>query len=439
MHPPPIAALALGAALLHPMSAGAQPHDAAHAPAAAVAWGLGAQAVGVVTRAAPALDGRALTEGYLTQPAMMAHLGTAGGRLALVGTVNLEGATLQRGELNTGIYGEGYVDRRHPHTYLHELVASAALSRGGARASLSAGKGFAPFGTDDPMMRPFVKYPVNHHLAQILERAVVIAAARGGPLLVEAGAFNGDEPVTAGAPPRWRRFGDSWSARATLIPRPGVELQASGARVASPELAAGGGTDQRKASVSARVERRPAAPGLARYALVEWARTGEYSAGRRSFAFGSWLAEGSLAWRGAQLAARAERTGRPEEERLADPFRAARPHTDASIIGSTRFEIGTLSFSRPFTVCRAAGLRLAPLVEASLARATQLRRPSAFDPALFYGGRRLWNLSAGVAVAAGMPRAAHRMGRYGVARVAAAGAGDGGHSACASTGERHRP
>ena len=34
-------------------------------------------------------------------------------------------------------------------------------------ASLSAGKGFAPFGTDDPMSRPIFRYPVNHHLAQI--------------------------------------------------------------------------------------------------------------------------------------------------------------------------------------------------------------------------------------------------------------------------------
>ena len=89
---------------------------------------------------------------------------------------NLEGWTLDRGELNAGVWGEGYVDRRHPHTFLHELILSATTSLAGFDASLSAGRGFAPFGTDDPMVRPFVKYPANHHLAQILERWVAIGA-----------------------------------------------------------------------------------------------------------------------------------------------------------------------------------------------------------------------------------------------------------------------
>jgi hypothetical protein len=130
---------------------------------------------------------------------------------------------------------------------------------------------------------------------------------------------------------------------------------------------------------------------------------------------------------------RVERTSRPEEERLADPFRAARPHTDASIVGTTRFEIATASLSRPFAIAGAGGLRIAPLVEASRVRPTALDRPSAFDPARFYGRPRLWNLSAGVLVSTGMPRAMHRMGRYGVARAPHAAAPhaagpDGGHA-----------
>ena len=48
------------------------------------------------------------------------------------------------------------------------------------------------------MVRPFLRYPVNHHLAQILERAVAIAAVRAGPVLAEAGLFNGDEPERPG-------------------------------------------------------------------------------------------------------------------------------------------------------------------------------------------------------------------------------------------------
>ena len=39
-------------------------------------------------------------------------------------SLNLEGATMSNGELNTGALGEGFVDRRHPHTYLHEGVLS---------------------------------------------------------------------------------------------------------------------------------------------------------------------------------------------------------------------------------------------------------------------------------------------------------------------------
>jgi hypothetical protein len=333
-----------------------------------------------------------------------------------VGTVNLEGATLQRGELNTGIYGEGYVDRRHPHTYLHELVASVEVPVGRrVRASLSTGRGFAPFGTDDPMARPFVKYPVNHHLAQILERVVAIAALRAGALVVEGGAFNGDEPVSPGAPPQWSRFGDSWAARATLRPRAGVEAQASVAAVESPELAAGGGTDHRKASASVRLARAPGRPGLARDALLEWARTAEYSAGRRSFAFESLLGEATVARWGAELSARLERTARPEEERQLDPFRSQRPHTDASILGITRWTIATAHLAHPVALPRAA-VRLAPFVEVSWLHAHQATRPSAFEPAVFYGRDRLWNLSAGILVGAGTHGATHRMGRYGVAR-----------------------
>ena len=44
-----------------------------------------------------------------------------------LGILNLEGLTLSRGELDLGEWGEGFVDRRHPHTYLHELMAGVQL------------------------------------------------------------------------------------------------------------------------------------------------------------------------------------------------------------------------------------------------------------------------------------------------------------------------
>ncbi len=118
------------------------------------------------------------------------------------GTLNFERWTLDLGELNAGIWGEGYVDRRHPHTFVHELVATLQGRMLGLDLSVTGGKGFAPFGTDDPMVRPFVKYPANHHLAQILERGVLIAAVRRGALLLEGGIFNGDERLGAGSPGR---------------------------------------------------------------------------------------------------------------------------------------------------------------------------------------------------------------------------------------------
>ncbi|HEX9106440.1 MAG TPA: hypothetical protein VF832_04420, partial [Longimicrobiales bacterium] len=143
-------------------------------------FSIGAQGIFELTRVSPARSGLAYTEGYLTQPAVMAHARVLGGHLQGTGTLDLEGLTLKRGELTPGAWGEGYVDRRHPHTYVHELMASGVAGAGAVEASLSVGKGFAPFGTDDPMVRPFVKYPVNHHLSQILERAVAIAGVRAG-------------------------------------------------------------------------------------------------------------------------------------------------------------------------------------------------------------------------------------------------------------------
>ncbi len=373
---------------------------------------LGAQAIGLVTHAAPAVGGRSLTEGYLTQPLLAAHGEIAGGRLAFSGMLNGEAFTLRRGELNAGIYGEGYVDRRHPHTLLHELTATVNGEVGGSRWSLTGGKGFAPFGTDDPMVRPFAKYPVNHHLAQILERGVAIAAVRRGTLMVEAGLFNGDEPGSPEDVVNWRRFGDSWAVRGTALPRPGVELSASYAAVASPEFPAGSGLDHRKWSAAARWER----PGG--YALLEWARTDEFIGAEPTFRFPSVLGEASLEWRGFTGALRLERTVRPEEERTLDPFRSPRPHADVHLLGATRWTLASAALSAP--PLGGGPLRLRPFVEVSHARAKETLGSLVWDPAEFYGSASQWGLSAGVRAEVGTMH--RRMGRYG---AALAGPGNG--------------
>lgn len=403
------------AALFVPTTASAQEPVHVHGAApAAFTWSLGAQAVPLVTHATPAIFGEDRTEAYLTQPNVMAHMSALNGRLALLGTLNLEGLTLQRGELNAGIWGEGYIDRRHPHTYLHEVMAvaqTAAAAEAFTHLSLAVGKGFAPFGTDDPMMRPFVKFPANHHLAQVLERLVAVAAVRAGPGMLEIGVFNGDEPESPTDLPDADRFGDSWSVRGTLLPVPGAELSASYAFIASPEQAAGSGIDHRKRSAAARF----ASAGGRVYGLVEWAKTDEFIGSEPTYSFESVLAEGAVRYRLADFALRYERTLRPEEERLKNPFRSPRPHPDVHLLGATRWNIVSAAVSAaPLT---AGALRARPFVEVSYAHARETLGSLIFDPAKFYGSDRMWSLSAGVRLDAGMVH--RRMGRYGAATYGA--------------------
>src|SRR5688572_27762326 len=150
--------------------------------------GIMVHGVAAVRRAAPTPDGTADTEAYLTQPTLSLRARLAP-RVAATLTLNFESLTLARGELTPGAWGEGYVDRRHPHTTVHELLVAAddvlGSIDGELNVGLVAGKGFVPFGTDDPMARPFLSYPVNHHFAQILERAVAILQLRRGVVTVE--------------------------------------------------------------------------------------------------------------------------------------------------------------------------------------------------------------------------------------------------------------
>ena len=340
------------------------------------------------------------------QPVLFVHAG-AFQRLRLTGVLDLEGLTMPEGELALGDWGEGFVDRRHPHTYLHELVLTAddllGEHDGSTRLSLSAGKGFAPFGTDDPMVRPFLRYPVNHHLAQILERAVGIAALRSGPVAAEFGLFNGDEPERPGQWPRvGGRFGDSWSARLTGTLRPGLTLQGSRARVHSPEHRPGAGTDQGKWSLSARWSRPLGDHPV--YALLEWARTSEAGG---FFVFHSLLAEGAWSTGRHRLQYRFERTERPEEERTAR-FRSRRPHLENSILGMSRWTTHTLGYD--LIAFRRRGLEVRGLTEVTYAGIAGVGG-GLFDVAGVYGRTHGWTLALGVRLTAGAPM--HRMGRYG--------------------------
>lgn len=372
---------------------------------------VGANGVLLSTFADPVPRGRSLGEVRLVQPAIMAHAGARSNRLRLLMTINLEGLTIPDGELTPGAWGEGFIDRRHPHTYLHELVLSVddllGDIDGGTRLSLAAGKGFAPFGTDDPMVRPVIRYPVNHHLAQILERAVAIAGVRAGPVTVEAGLFNGDEPERPGQWPKVGRFGDSWSGRLSVRPAGGLELQGSHARVHSPEHRPGAGTDQHKWSVSGRWDGD--IRGYPVYGLAEWARTSEADG---FFVFHSFLAEGAWTVERNRLHYRFERTERPEEARTLNPFRSVRPHNENSIYGITRWTIHTAGYGFQLGD-RGDPVSGRPFVELSHGRMADVGG-GIFDVSSFYGKQSFLSVSIGVRLSLGMPM--HRMGRYGVAQ-----------------------
>jgi hypothetical protein len=370
---------------------------------------VGAHGVLLATYADPVPHDRSLAELRLVQPVLMAQAGVFSDRLRFVASVNLEGLTLPNGELTPGAWGEGFIDRRHPHTYVHELMLAAddLLGRtdGDARIALAAGKGFAPFGTDDPMSRPIVRYPVNHHLAQILERAIAMVGVRAGTVALEASVFNGDEPERPGQWPNFERFGDSWSGRATFFPTGGLELQGSYAMVHSPEHRVGAGTDQHKWSMSGRWDRPVGGNPL--YGLVELARTSEAEG---NFVFHSFLAEGAWTRGRNRLHYRLERTERPEDGRRLNPFRTVRPHLENSILGTTRWTIHTLGYGLGLGGS-VAMLRAWPFVEVSYGRIADIGE-GLFDVESFYGRNSFWTVSIGIRVNPGMQM--HRMGRYGV-------------------------
>ncbi len=346
----------------------------------------------------------------MVQPVVMLRAHVLGGRIQLSGVVNLEGWTIPEGELTPGAFGEGYVDRRHPHTYFHELMVSGTdlLGRldGRLRLSLSAGKGFATFGTDDPMSRPPVRYPVNHHFSQILERAVGAAGAAYGPLMLEASLFNGDEPEHPDQWPLLDRFGDSWAARLTVFPLRGLEVQGSRATVFSPEHRPGAGLEVSKRSVSVRYAE--AVAGLPVYVLAEWSESSEAD---RFFVFDSYLVELQLSPGRHRAYARAERTERPEEFRTLSRFRTVRPHMENTLIGITSWNLQTIGYGLAAGPLW-GGLTIEPFGEITHATVSRVGR-GLFRPAQHYGETTIWALSAGIRIDWRMR--GHRMGRYGVA------------------------
>lgn len=363
-----------------------------------------AQAYPIVTVGAPGESDSPLhkTGWYLTQPALMGHVEGPGRRLVLHTTLNFEGITQEDGELTFGGWGEEFIDKRHPHTFLHEAMLSVNFWQvAGGAASISAGKGFAPYGTSDPMVRPGLKYPTNHHLSQILERWTLNAAWRSGIWSLEAGVFGGQEPDGVYDFSNIERFGDSWSARVTR--RWGSQWGASASFGSVTEFAHT--VEETTRLINVAVERTAPLAGGELYALAEGSRS--FLAGHEDFF--SLLAEARWSGRGHQPYARVEYASRPEYAREGPGGSAGffRYDHDADPIGTTRWLVATAAYAFELTP---GPWSVRPFVEV---QHHQVRGDAGTVTATgLYGGTRFWALSAGARIfLGGEPM---RMGSYGI-------------------------
>src|SRR2546428_278294 len=85
---------------------------------------LAGEAIPVLTGTNAVPGGAATAEARLVQPVLMVQAGALADRVRLDALADLEGWTIPNGELTAGAYGEGFYDRRHPHTYVHELMVT---------------------------------------------------------------------------------------------------------------------------------------------------------------------------------------------------------------------------------------------------------------------------------------------------------------------------
>lgn len=351
-------------------------------------------------------------EPYLTQPVVMADLLSPGSRFVLRVTFDFEGLTQRNGEITYGAWGEGFVDSRHPHTLLHELMISANVwSAPGGALSLSAGKGFVPYGTDDPMSRPAVKYPTNHHLSQILERWTLNAQyLTDFGTSIEAGIFGGAEPTGPYDMSNIDSFGDSWAVRAAQRFGTGFgsaapwEISASFARVRGDEHSAVRSTDL--SNLALRYQESHDFGDV--YALVEASR----SRPEGNDGFHSFLGELRLGLGDGgrhQPYYRVESATRPEYERddVAGNSGFFRYDHDAAPIGATHWLINTIGYGY-----EASGLPVSVRPYIELQHNSVRRERGPVGPYSLYGAQGFWGVSAGVRFFFG--GGPMRMGSYGM-------------------------
>jgi hypothetical protein len=347
---------------------------------------------------------------YLTQPALMLNFESPGSGVSLRTTLNFEGITQPSGELTFGAWGEGFLDKRHPHTFLHEAMLSVNVwRRDGGGFSLSAGKGFAPYGTDDPMSRPVVKYPTNHHLSQILERFTLNGAYVSRLWSVEVGVFGGNEPTSPWDFSNAESFANSWSTRIVRHFGAGqmgiwpLELSASFGYVKEEHDEDEPAAVTRLYNAALRHEKDHPVGRV--YSLIE----GSWSDPKEHDGYFSVAAELSVARGVHKPYGRVEYASRPEYERIGPPDSRGffRYDHDDHAIGSTRWltvvgGYGVTATRLPFSA--------RPYIEAQWNRVTADR--GNIDPQALFGRSSFLSLSAGLRLfLGGEPM---RMGAYGV-------------------------
>jgi len=369
-----------------------------------------AQVFPTYTWSLPATEGTPLERQgvYATQAAAMVNVASPDNRFVLRTTLNFEAWTQRGGELTYGGWGEGFIDKRHPHTLLHELMLSVNVFRSdGMRASVSAGKGFTPYGTDDPMSRPVLKYPTNHHLSQIVERWTLNGVLATESWSFEAGVFSGNEPTGPYDLGNTDAFGRSWSARVTrrfgspIAGSRAWEVSASAGRVMERQHDA----VTRTILLNAALRHEQAYPFGRLYALAEFS-VSEPGSGDGHYAA---VLEGSLRRGDAQPYFRVERATRPEYERngTADTRGFFRYDHHAEATGASRWTI--VSAGLGWTATRLP-VSVRPYAEAQYHAVSRHR--GTLDPARLYGRSRFWAFSAGFRIFVGGDPM--RMGAYGV-------------------------
>lgn len=372
---------------------------------------------------------------YLTQPAAMLNLAAPSQRLVLRTTLNLETYTQPDGELTFGGWGEGFIDSRHPHTLLHEAMLTANWwDLAGGALSVSAGKGFVPYGTDDPMARPVLKFPTNHHLSQLLERWTTNVAYLRGGWGLEAAVFGGAEPAGAHDFTNIESYGDSWATRVSkrlggFGPEATWEFTASYAAV--QESHHGAKQTTRLGNVGVRHA------ALHEFGSLYWLVEGSRNRTPSGDGYFSLLGETQLGLGAARRHmpyARIEYASRPEYARAGAPGTPGffRYEHGAHEIGATRWLIATLGYG---VALDRGSVSVRPYVEAQHHDVREQR--GAVDPRTLFGGNRFWSLSAGARVFLG--GGPMRMGSYGAldpmsasmrprASTAAASAAHAGHA-----------